>query len=379
MKKKILFISTRNPYSGRYSGDVIRSLKIINLLKKKYFLKIVCLEDEEKILKEKELISFKVPNLFHRIFFCLVSFLKLQPLHFGLFYSSEMKNFIEDNANEYDLLFFYHIRSSQYLPNNYYGETIIEMGDLYSDNYNQTFQNLNPINPLKYIYYFESILVRKLEEHIFSKFDKIILFSKSEIQKIDKQFKNKIFQINESIEKIRNCFSFSKNNFRILFVGNLNYLPNFLACKNFIRKILPKVKKEIPGLKFCVIGDIKRFKKKLLSNDSSVEILGAKKNLTKYTKTAFCGLANLKIATGVQGKVLTYMSHGLPVICSSKVSKNFGQNVISYEQDLDLISKLILLKNNRSKSNKLSTKSIKFAKNHLWKKISQDYFRLINN
>ena len=87
----------------------------------------------------------------------------------------------------------------------------------------------------------------------------------------------------------------------------------------------------------------------------------------------------MKIATGVQGKVLTYMSHGLPVICSSKVSKNFGQNVISYEQDLDLISKLILLKNNRSKSNKLSTKSIKFAKNHLWKKISKDYFRLINN
>ena len=34
MKKKILFITTRNPYSGRYSGDVIRSAKIINLLKK---------------------------------------------------------------------------------------------------------------------------------------------------------------------------------------------------------------------------------------------------------------------------------------------------------------------------------------------------------
>ena len=42
--KKILFISTRNPYSGRYSGDVIRSLKIINLLKKKYHLDVVCLK-----------------------------------------------------------------------------------------------------------------------------------------------------------------------------------------------------------------------------------------------------------------------------------------------------------------------------------------------
>ena len=30
--KKILFITTRNPYSGRFSGDVIGSLKIINFL-----------------------------------------------------------------------------------------------------------------------------------------------------------------------------------------------------------------------------------------------------------------------------------------------------------------------------------------------------------
>ena len=41
--KKILFITTRNPFSGRYSGDVIRSLKIVNFLKKKHNLDVVCL------------------------------------------------------------------------------------------------------------------------------------------------------------------------------------------------------------------------------------------------------------------------------------------------------------------------------------------------
>ncbi len=33
--KNILFISPRNPFSGRYSGDVIRAHKFINFLKKK--------------------------------------------------------------------------------------------------------------------------------------------------------------------------------------------------------------------------------------------------------------------------------------------------------------------------------------------------------
>ena len=40
--KKILFISTRDPYSGRYSGDVIGSNKIINVLNKKNILDVVC-------------------------------------------------------------------------------------------------------------------------------------------------------------------------------------------------------------------------------------------------------------------------------------------------------------------------------------------------
>ena len=41
--KKILVITTRNPYSGRLSGDVIGSLKIINFLKKKNKVDVVTL------------------------------------------------------------------------------------------------------------------------------------------------------------------------------------------------------------------------------------------------------------------------------------------------------------------------------------------------
>ena len=375
--KKILFITTRNPYSGRYSGDVIRSLKIINLFKKKYKLDIVCLKDKDSELKINNLISYNYPNFFKKIFYCLVSFLKLQPLQFGLFYSKEMKVFIKENADNYDFLFFYHIRSSQYFPENYYGKTIIEMGDIYSENYLQTFKHLKFFNPLKYIYLLESYLVKKIEEKILFNFDKIILFSKTEKQLINKKFKNKIYQIDESIEIINNNYSFSKKNFRVLFVGNLNYLPNLLACKNFIKNILPKLKKEIPNIRFCVIGNLNKINRFFLPKNSSTEILGTRKDLSKYIKNSICGLANLEIATGVQGKVLTYMSNGLPVVCSKKVAKNFGSNVIFYKKNNDLIEKVIYLKENKSKSNKLSKNSLKYSKKLLWKKIGLKYLKLL--
>ena len=97
------------------------------------------------------------------------------------------------------------------------------MGDLYSNNYNQTFHNLSVFNPLKYIYFLECLLMKKLEKKVFSIFDKIILFSNIEIKEVDKLFRKKIVQINVSTDKIKKKYIFSKNNNKILFIGNLKY------------------------------------------------------------------------------------------------------------------------------------------------------------
>ena len=88
-------------------------------------------------------------------------------------------------------------------------------------------------------------------------------------------------------------------------------------------------------------------------------------------------MANLEIATGVQGKVLTYMSYGLPVICSERTSLNFIKNVIVYKSNHDLVNKINDLKNNRLKSKKFSKYSLRFIKKLKWKEISKKYSKVI--
>ena len=376
--KRILFVTTRNPYSGRYSGDVIRSFKIINFLKKKFELDVISLTDKHSKISDKKFIKFEYPNFFFRLLNCIVSLLKFEPMQFGLFFSKEMKQYLENNSNEYDYLFFYHVRSSQYLPKNFYGKTVLEMGDLYSKNYLQTFNNLSFLNPLRYIYLLESFLIKKIESKIFLNFDRIILFSKSEVNTVSKEFSDKIFHISESVSYVKSSFSYSKKNNRILFIGNLNYLPNLLACRNFIIEVLPVLRKKIPEIKFCIIGSVSKLYKILIPKNSNVEILGEQKNLIKYIKSSFCGLANLNIATGMQGKVLTYMSHGMPVICSEKVAENFEKNVLKYKKKTDLIEKIFILKRDKTQSKIFSKKSLKFSRNLIWKKISQKYLKLLN-
>ncbi len=374
--KKILFISTRNPYSNRYSGDVIGSKKIVETLKKKSELKIVTLGDKEDFSQDNIFI-FKTPSLLAKLIYIFKSLLFFEPLQFGLFYSNKMKNFIYETAPNYDLVFFYHIRSSQYLPKNYYGKKIIEMGDLYSSNYKQTFNNLNIFNPLKYIYFLESLLVKNVEQKIFVDFDKIILFSKNEIKKIDKSFRKKIIHINVSVDKIKKKYLFSKKNKKILFIGNCKYLPNILAVKSFVRYALPKLKKNLQNVQFEIIGEIGKFDKFFLSLNKNVNCLGLQKKIDKFIKGSFCGLANLEVATGMQGKILSYMSYGLPVICSKKVAHNFDKNVITYSDVNDLVIKINKLKMDKKLSIKISKNALRFVDKFSWQKTQKKYLRII--
>ena len=84
------------------------------------------------------------------------------------------------------------------------------MGDLYSKNYNQTFQMKSFLNPIKLVFLIESILMKNYENLCFDSFYKTLLFSKKEIRSIQTN-KKKILQINFGIEEIVNKFKFNEN------------------------------------------------------------------------------------------------------------------------------------------------------------------------
>ena len=115
----------------------------------------------------------------------------------------------------------------------------------------------------------------------------------------------------------------------------------------------------------------------MLSLNKNTKILGPQKNLDKFINKSICGLANLNVATGVQGKVLTYMSYGLPVICSEKTSLNFKKNVLVYKDNKELVNLISKLKKNIKLNKKFSNNSLRFVKNVYWKKISLNYSKII--
>ena len=382
--KKILFISVRDPFSERYSGDVIRSKKFVQYLLKKNNIEVVCLGSTNKVTTSKRLTirSFKRDNPIKCVLNILTSLIKFKPLHFSFFHSAEIKEFVDENYKNFDVIFCQSIRSFQFLSSKIYKKIILDMGDLFSKNYYQTYRQLSFINPLKIIYFFESILVRDYENYCLKTADITLLFSKKEINFLNNVEKNKIIQINFGIDKIRNLFKYNKNNYKIIFVGNIKYTPNRQACLNFIKKIFPKLKSKFSNIEFHIFGEIRNIDKNFFMRAKGVKFYGKIKNLEPYLSKVICGLANLNISTGIQTKLLTYMSYGIPSISSKQVVENFDKissnKMIYYKSNSDLVNLIIKLKENKSFSYQSSKRSLKAIKNFKWEKVLKIFDKIFS-
>tara|TARA_Y100000741_G_scaffold120618_1_gene90576 strand:- start:725 stop:1882 length:1158 start_codon:yes stop_codon:yes gene_type:complete len=384
--RKILFVTTRNPFSKKYSGDRLRSSQIIKYLSKKNKVDMIYIDELNNETVSDE--SFKGNKFFFKrsLFLSLINsflqLLKINPLQLGFFYSEKAHKFIENQHNNYDVIIFHLLRSIKHMPSNFTGKKILEMTDVYSDNYKQTFNQISFLNPFLYLYFLEYLLIKKYEKKCSDIFDKIVLVDNNNLNKSKHIFKDKVVKISNGSFSQKKSFIFKKKNNKILFIGNIKYLPNKEACFYFVKKILPKVNKKFPEIEFHIIGEISILNKVILMSYKNVKVLGTKKNLNNLIKNSICGISNLNIATGMQNKILSYMSYGIPTICSFKSFNNSvlkkNKDVLVYKNDEQLINLILKLKTNKTLSNKISNNGYKKVKtNFNWDLVLKKYSKII--
>ena len=368
--QKILIVSPKAILSQSFEGAQGRIFDIAKFLSKKNKIDFVCtsnnvLEKKGNLSFFNKIVVFQI-SFISRIFNIIICILKLQPMQKGFFFSKKMCDFILENKDNYDTIIFHLIRSAQYLPDEFHGKKILEMSDLISCNYDQIIKEISFMNPLKYLYFLEKILLRRYEKKVSNLFDKVVFISDKELS-IAKTIikKNKIINIGNAVSIKKKIFRHKKKNYKILFVGNINYLPNKLACYNFSKNILPKLNRHLPNLELNIVGKINIFDKFFLTRFSNVRVHGPITKLDKIIKNSVCGICNVKIATGIQMKIFTYMSYGLPALVNKdSFPKNLIENkeAIVYKNDNQLIHCILKLVNNKKISNKISKNSFKSIK-----------------
>ena len=95
-------------------------------------------------------------------------------------------------------------------------------------------------------------------------------------------------------------------------------------------------------------------------------VQGPVDKLDKLIKNSICGICNLKTATGIQNKIFTYMSYGLPAVVSkNSFPKSLVENreVIVYKNNKQFVQLILQLVNNKNIAKRISKNGFNVLKN----------------
>ena len=355
---KILYIAHRIPYPPN-RGDKIRSFNEIKYLSQRHEIHLACLADDSKDLKYENdlkrfckstnvvLINLKMVKL--KSSFYLFS---KKPLSVPYFYSRKLQRSVDQllSTNHYDAIFCFSSPMAEYVfrsrslvsgclklekslvkgsPVTSYQKLasrnqklIMDFVDVDSDKWGQYSKHAR--FPMSWVYALEGRRLADYERKVAETFDHSIFVTEAEA----KIFRNKNLHI-KNITAISNgvdldYFSPTVSQHPstinqqpvIVFTGVMNYFANVDGVVWFTKEILPLIRKEIPEIRFYIVGRNPTKEVLSLALDSSVTVTGYVPDTREYLKMAAVVAAPLRIARGIQNKVLEAMAMGIPVVAT---------------------------------------------------------------
>ncbi len=103
----------------------------------------------------------------------------------------------------------------------------------------------------------------------------------------------------------------------VVFTGAMDYWPNIDAATWFATEILPRLRTRWPSLRFHVAGRNPSPAVRALAGDA-VSVTGTVPDMRPYLQHAAVVVAPLRLARGIQNKILEAMAMGRPVVAASE-------------------------------------------------------------
>ena len=107
------------------------------------------------------------------------------------------------------------------------------------------------------------------------------------------------------------------------FIGNCNWAPNLDGLKIFIEKVWPRIIQKIPQATFHLAG---KNTEQFTNVATGVIGYGYVPNLKAFVANKSCMLSPLRMATGLNIKILENMAMGKPCIITPESAKSFPNN-----------------------------------------------------
>ncbi|MCB1631457.1 MAG: TIGR03087 family PEP-CTERM/XrtA system glycosyltransferase [Pseudomonadales bacterium] len=332
IKPPLLFLCHRIPFPPN-KGDKIRSWNLLRYLCEHYRVYLGAFIDDpadwahtgaiEGICAGCRFIGL-TPHLAKLN--SLSAFVTGRALSLPYYRSRRLRRWVEATVAEQQIrrVLVYSSAMAQYATDQRLGfqRRVIDFVDVDSDKWRQYAQDKRW--PMSWVYRREADYLFRYERHLAESFDACLFVSSAEAElfrQLAPELARNIGHYNNGVDTdyfrpdptLANPYP--QGTTALVFTGAMDYWPNVDAVKWFAGQVLPRVREARPEVRFYVVGGKPAEAVRALAGETVV-VTGRVDDVRPYVQYASAAVAPMRIARGIQNKVLEAMAMARPVVVS---------------------------------------------------------------
>ncbi len=362
---KILFVCHRLPYPPSRGGK-IRPFNMIRWLGRQHEVTVASVARSSEELEEGrgladfchryEVGQISAVRARWQAFRCLFT---TRPASLGYFYVPRLHQEIRQllRHETFDLILVHCSSAAQYVLEATNAYRIMDFGDMDSAKWFEYARHRS--FPMSAVYWLEGVKLRRYEKQIARAFHECTVTAPGELKTLESYGLNvPVTLISNGVDL--NFFDKSQPDYdprALVFLGRMDYYPNIDGVTYFCRDILPRIRREVPDVQFTVVGSNPVRQIRRLAALPGVTVTGKVPDVRPYLQRAAVSVAPVRIARGVQNKVLESLAMRVPVVASTRAfegidavagehllvddtPEGFARKVVSLLQDTEMRQRL---------------------------------------
>ncbi len=293
------------------------------------------------------------------------------PMQVQYFRSPAMRRLIEKQVatHEYDLVYTHLIRAAQYtrdlpIPKVLGAQTCNTLNLGRMREYSR--------DPFRRLFYgIEVPKIRRYEAETGWHFDRLLLCGLADVEawpQLPQPPHAEVCPHGQDIPPLEKVRSTEREPGTIVITGVMSTYTNVDAATWLVREVLPIVWREFPSAKFWIVGRNPQRALRALADDSRIVVTGEVPDVYDWLRRAEVAVAPLRIASGMQNKVVQAMASELPVVATSRANEGIrgtpGEHLLVRDDPAGFADALISLLRDADERQRMGRAARQFAETH---------------
>ena len=324
---RVLFLSQRVPYPPN-RGDKIATWRLVDRIRRNHELHAIAFAHDtadESAADELRAMGISISTYPYNDRLAKLKALPLlatsRPLTLGAYGSRALQAEVDEWAAKVDAAWAYSSSMGAFLlPHAHIGR-VMHFAELDSDKWRQYSERTRW--PMSYVYRREWRTLFEVEQRIARSFDQNVFCTPLEQRIFVEQIPGApsvVVRNGVDLEFFRPAPGAHEPG-HLVFTGVMNYLPNVDGCVWFAEEIFPRVRERVPEARFTIVGAHPAPEIEALGQREGIRVTGFVDDTRDWLRLADVAIAPLRIARGIQNKVLEAMSMGLPVVGTTSATQ----------------------------------------------------------